>query len=180
MKLLRILPLLVFGLLAIFFWFGLSLDPQKLPTPKIGQTLPVFDLPMLLGDNTTHFTPEILNGERNLLIVWASWCDACREEQEFLMSLSQQTGLKLFGLNYKDDPNAARIWLADWGNPFYAIGLDQQGKLGLDLGVYGTPETYLIDQNGKILHRYAGLLTAEIWQQEFKKFFSTTDLARVH
>lgn len=166
MKFLRLIPIGLFCLLVTFFWYGLALDPQKLATPKIGQSLPTFDLPMLL-ESSDHFTPDLLNEHMNVLVIWASWCEACREEQEFLMTLTQQTGIKVFGINYKDDPNKARQWLADWGNPYQAIGIDRQGKLALDLGVYGTPETYLVDQHGKILHRYAGLLTAEVWKKEF-------------
>ena len=100
-------------------------------------------------------------------MVWASWCDACREEQAFLLTLAQQKGIKLYGINYKDDPAKAQQWLVDWGNPYQAIGLDSKGKMALDLGVYGTPETYLLDRQGKILHRYAGSLTAEVWRREF-------------
>lgn len=168
MKLLRFLPVLLFGLLATFFWYGLALEPQKLPTPKIGQTLPSFDLPMLLGKNSLRFTPELLRGHLSILVVWASWCDACREEQAFLLSLAQQQGILIYGVNYKDEPAKAAQWLVDWGNPYQAIGIDRQGKLALDLGVYGTPETYLIDRQGRILHRYAGLLTADVWQKEFQ------------
>jgi cytochrome c biogenesis protein CcmG/thiol:disulfide interchange protein DsbE len=172
MKVLRLLPFLLLIVLITFFWLGLASDPQKLPSSKLGQTIPNFDLPMLVGKQTQHFTPELLSGHMTVLVVWASWCEACREEQEFLLQLAQQKNFKLLGLNYKDDPRVARVWLADWGNPFQAIGIDRYGKLGLDLGVYGTPETYLIDPSGKILHRYAGLLTPEVWRKEFMGWLS--------
>ena len=168
MKIVRFLPVVIFSLLALFFWYGLSLEPQKLPTPKIGQALPNFDLPMLLGKDSLRFTPELFRDHLSILVVWASWCDACREEQEFLLSLAQQKEIPLYGVNYKDNPAKAQQWLVDWGNPYQAIGIDKQGKLALDLGVYGTPETYLIDRQGRILHRYAGSLTAEVWQKEFE------------
>ncbi|MBP6919015.1 MAG: DsbE family thiol:disulfide interchange protein [Legionellaceae bacterium] len=167
MKIIRLLPVAIFCVLATFFWYGLALDPQKLPTPKIGQALPNFDLPMLLGGSSQRFTPDLLRNHRSVLVVWASWCDACREEQAFLLILAQQKGIRLYGLNYKDDPAKAQQWLVDWGNPYQAIGVDRKGKLALDLGVYGAPETYLLDRQGKILHRYAGSLTAEVWQREF-------------
>lgn len=167
MKSMRFLPLVLFAVLASFFWYGLALNPQTLPNPKVGQYLPKFDLPMLLGNSSQRFTPEVLQGAVSVLVVWASWCEACREEQAFLLDLAQQKRIKLYGMNYKDDPSQAQQWLANWGNPFQAIGIDKLGQIGLELGVYGTPETYLIDAKGKILHRYAGLLTAEVWRREF-------------
>lgn len=167
MRILRLLPILLFGLLAFFFGHGLSLDPQSLPTPKIGQMLPRFDLPSLLADQSQRFTPELLQGRMAILVVWASWCETCRDEQAFLMTLAQQQEIALYGLNYKDDPLQAKQWLAAWGNPYQAIGVDRKGTLALDLGVYGTPETYLIDQQGQIQYRYAGELTADVWKKDF-------------
>ncbi len=169
MKIVKFLPVILFCLLATFFGFGLSLDPQKLPNPKTGQMLPNFDLPMLLGKNSLRFTPELFHDHLSILVVWASWCEACRDEQAFLLSLAQQQGIALYGVSYKDDPRKAQQWLVDWGNPYQAIGIDRKGQFALDLGVYGTPETYLIDRQGRILHRYAGSLTAEIWQKEFQE-----------
>lgn len=169
MKLIRFLPVVLFAVLATFFWYGLALNPQAIPSAKLGQNLPEFDLPMLLGDSAQRFTPKVLRGAINVMVVWASWCDVCREEQAFLMELAQRPGIKLYGINYKDDPKRAQQWLVNWGNPFQAIGVDKMGKLGLELGVYGTPETYLIDAKGRILHRYAGLLTEKVWRREFGK-----------
>lgn len=167
MKNLRWLPLSVFGLLAFFLGFGLSLDPQKLPTSQLGQNLPSFDLPRLADSPNARFTPDLFQGHMSVLVVWASWCEACRDEQAFLMKLAQKKSISLYGLNYKDNPEQAKQWLAEWGNPYQVVGSDRQGKLALDLGVYGTPETYLIDQQGKIRHRYVGLLNEAIWQKEF-------------
>lgn len=172
MKILRLLPLGLFALLLFFLGYGLALDPHKLPTPKIGKNVPAFDLPVLVGTRTQRFTPAIFQGHMSVLVVWASWCDSCRDEHAFLMTLAQQKGLNIYGLNYKDDPKDAKQWLTEWGNPFQAIALDRQGKLALDLGVYGTPETYLIDKKGKIQHRYAGLLTPEIWRKEFLPYMA--------
>ena len=170
MKLLRLVPCTILAILLFFLGYGLKLDPHKLSTPKIGKNLPRFDLPMLLGAKTQRFTPKVLLGHKSILVVWASWCESCREEQAFLMSLAHKQDLKLYGSNYKDDPNDAKQWLVDWGNPFQEIGMDRKGKLAFDLGVYGTPETYLIDEQGKIQHRYAGVLTPKIWQREFSPF----------
>ncbi|PJD90716.1 MAG: DsbE family thiol:disulfide interchange protein [Legionella sp.] len=165
-KIWRLMPLLMFGLLVAFFWRGLSLDPQRVPAAKMGQSLPVFDLPSLLDPQTQRFTPQLMQGHQSLLIVWASWCEACQEEQLFLEELSQQ-GVRLYGLNYKDDPLAARQWLKDWGNPYQAIGMDRRGKLAMDLGVYGAPEAYLVDDHGVIQYRHAGALTPDVWQRDF-------------
>ncbi|MCR9191647.1 MAG: DsbE family thiol:disulfide interchange protein [Gammaproteobacteria bacterium] len=163
----RCVPLILFGCLAVFLWRGLSLDPQRLPASQIGQKIPDFDLPSLLGSETQRFTPAMMRDHPAILIVWASWCTACQEEQLFLSDLAQQ-GIPLFGLNYKDDPSDAKHWLAEWGNPYQAIGIDRQGKLAMDLGVYGAPEAYLLDAHGVIKHRYVGSLTAAVWQREFE------------
>lgn len=172
MKLIRILPVLIFFGLAGFFWRGLDLDPHQLPTPKIGKALPRFDLPLLVGLKTQHFHSDLFRNHYTVLVVWASWCETCRDEQEFLLTLARQAQISLYGLNYKDDPAQARRWLADWGNPFQVIGLDKDGTFALELGVYGTPETYLIDKQGLIMHRYAGALTAEVWRKEFLPLLS--------
>lgn len=162
----RIFPLVMFGVLFSFLWKGLSLDPHQLPATTIGKPLPSFDLPSLLGPDRTRFTSNMLEGQVSLLIVWASWCFACQTEQVFLFDLAQQ-GIVLYGLNYKDDPESAKHWLVEWGNPYKAIGADMEGKLAIDLGVYGAPETYLIDQRGVIQYRYPGILNAAVWQREF-------------
>ncbi len=161
----RLLPLLIFALLAAFFWRGLSLDPQHIPSAKMGQKLPAFDVPSLL-DTNKRFTAQMMQGHLSVLIVWASWCEACQEEQLFLEDLAQQ-GVRLYGLNYKDNSVAAEQWLHDWGNPYQAIGVDRKGKVALDLGVYGAPEAYLVDEHGVIQYRYAGALTSEVWQRDF-------------
>lgn len=167
MSVLRWLPGLCFALLFFFLGYGLALDPHVLTTPKIGKSVPVFDLPALFGSQEHRFTSNIFLGHKSLLVVWASWCESCRDEQAFLMNIAQQKNIYLYGLNYKDDPNTAKQWLSEWGNPFRVIGLDRQGQLALDLGVYGTPETYLIDEKGNIQHRFAGRLTPESWRREF-------------
>ncbi|MDI9818588.1 MULTISPECIES: DsbE family thiol:disulfide interchange protein [unclassified Legionella] len=160
----RLLPLLVFGALAIFLWRGLSLEPQNLPSAQLGKSLPDFQLATL--DKETLFTPQILEGQVSLLNVWASWCPACMEEQVFLMRLSRQ-GVPVYGLNYKDEPQNARHWLDEWGNPYRAIGEDKEGKVAIDMGVYGAPETFLIDKKGIIRYRHAGILDERVWDSEF-------------
>ena len=161
----RIIPFVVFTLLVTFFWRGLSLDPQNLPSAQLGKPLPPFRLP-ILGDDQLALTPIALHGQVVLLNVWASWCAACIDEQVFLLQLAHE-GVVIYGLNYKDNPQDAKQWLAEWGNPYKMVGADVDGKVAIDLGVYGAPETFLVDKAGIIHYRHAGILNAMVWQQEF-------------
>lgn len=161
----RMIPLVLFSMLVAFFWRGLSLDPQRLPSVKLGQSLPIFEL-STLGESTKQFTLNSMRGQVVLLNVWASWCGACAEEQVFLMELARQ-GIPIYGLNYKDSNNDAMHWLAEWGNPYKLVGSDSRGQVAIDLGVYGAPETFLVDKAGVIQYRHAGVLTADVWQREF-------------
>lgn len=166
----RFLPGLVFVLLGLILWRGLFLHPQQLPSMKVGQTIPAFKLPELekgeFNSSQLYSTAKSINGYA-LLNVWASWCDACAQEQAFMMTLAKQ-GIPIFGLNYKDEVEHAKIWLNTWGNPYRAVGVDGDGEVAIELGVYGTPETFLIGPTGKILYRHPGLLTAEIWKMYFE------------
>lgn len=161
----RVIPLLLFAILVVFLWRGLSLDPQNLPSVRLGQPLPIFKL-SVLGDENAQFSPNVMRGHVVLLNVWASWCNACTEEQAFLLELAGQ-GVPIYGLNYKDTVKNATNWLAEWGNPYKLIGKDESGRVGIDLGVYGAPETFLIDASGVIRYRHAGALNPLVWQQEF-------------
>ncbi len=162
----RWLPIILFGLLVFFLWRGLSGDPHTLPSVRLGQPIPDFTLRPLGDLHPTGFGSKALHGEYTLLNIWASWCEACTEEQAFLMQLSKQ-GMPIYGLNYQDQSEAARLWLRTWGNPFRAVGEDPAGRVAMDLGVYGTPETFLIDPHGIIQFRYAGVLNQTVWQKEF-------------
>lgn len=169
----RAIPFILFALLVVFFWRGLSLNPQNLPSVKLGQVLPYFELPMVGASTSTRdigkgnkFTPNAMRGNVALLNVWASWCEACTQEQVFLLQLARQ-GVPIYGLNYKDNPDDASHWLSEWGNPYKIIGSDLRGQVAIDLGVYGAPETFLVDKAGVIQYRHAGILTAEVWRQEF-------------
>ena len=164
-RLWRLLPFLIFSALVFFFWRGLSLDPRKLPSVQLGQSLPDFRLPSL-ADVNQSFTPASLRGQVSLLNVWASWCAACVDEQDFLMKLAAQ-GVPLYGLNYKDRPEEAKAWLREWGNPYRRIGSDTAGKVAIDLGVYGAPETFLVDAQGVIRFRHVGVLDEASWKRDF-------------
>ncbi|MCH9689633.1 MAG: DsbE family thiol:disulfide interchange protein [Gammaproteobacteria bacterium] len=158
-----LLPMCVFGLLAAFFWRGLSLNPAELPSARLDQKLPAFEVPVL-GDKSRFFSADNIKGHPAILHVFASWCDVCTEEQVFLLTLADK-GVPLYGLNYKDDPFDAMGWLQTWGNPYRLIGQDREGHAGMELGVYGTPETFLIDSNGFIRYRYVGIINAHIWDE---------------
>ena len=161
----RLIPFMLFALLVGFFWRGLSLDPQNLPSAQLGKALPPFQLP-ILADKGVSFNSSTLKGQITLLNVWASWCTSCAQEQVFLLQLARE-GVAIYGLNYKDSPQEATQWLGEWGNPYKTIAADQDGKVAIKLGVYGTPETFLIDKAGVIRYRHAGILTAAIWAHDF-------------
>lgn len=157
----KIIPIISFIVLCIFFWRGLSLDPHHLPSVQIGRALPNFSLPSLenpqISFSSTQLPHKVL-----LLNVWASWCEACIEEQAFMMQLAA-SGVPIYGLNYKDKTENAKVWLKQWGNPYLSIFQDKKGRTAIDLGVYGAPETFIIDKKGIIRYRQVGVIKEEIW-----------------
>jgi len=156
------LPLGMFAVLSLLLFRGLSLDPQALPSALIDRPLPGFSLPAL--DDGRTLDASVLGGEPALLNVWATWCVSCRVEHPYLQQLADQ-GVPIYGLNYKDDPALARQWLSQLGDPYRLTIVDQQGRLGLDLGVYGAPETYLVDAAGVVRHRHVGVIDERIWRE---------------
>lgn len=154
------LPLGLFALLAMLLFRGLSLDPQALPSALIDKAVPVFSLPSLEGDEI--LSREDLLGRPLLLNVWATWCISCRVEHPYLQRLAD-AGVMIVGLNYKDDSGAARTWLANLGDPYTLNIVDAAGTLGLDLGVYGAPETYFVDATGVVRYRHVGVIDERIW-----------------
>ena len=161
----RVVPLVIFFTVAFFLWRGLNLDPHTLTSPIVGKRLPDFSLPALMPQQPP-FSSISWRGKMVLLNVWASWCPACSEEQVFLMQLARE-GVLIYGLNYKDNPQRARTWLGEWGNPYLNIGVDPSGSSAMALGVSGTPETFLIDSQGVLLYRHAGPMNSFVWQTEF-------------
>lgn len=157
------LPLITFLILIAFLWRGLYLDPRKLPSALINKPAPAFALPTLINPKII-FTKNDLLGHWSLLHVWATWCLTCQEEQPFLMDLARDRSIPIYAIDYKDDANTAKQWLHDHGNPYQLIGFDVHGDTGINWGVYGTPETFLIDKNGEIRYKVTGALTPEIWQ----------------
>ncbi len=159
-----LIPLVVFISVAGFFALGLRLDSTLVPSPLVGKSAPSFKLPLLHLESAS-FSPEQLKGGPWLLNVWASWCVACRDEHEILVDLANQ-GVVVIGLNYKDEAGQARQWLRNLGNPYLVTAVDQEGSVAIDWGVYGVPETFLIDQTGVIRYKHIGPLSAEIVTEE--------------
>jgi cytochrome c biogenesis protein CcmG/thiol:disulfide interchange protein DsbE len=155
-----ILPLLLFLVLAGYFALALrpGRNPQELPSALIDKEAPAFQLPGLNGNGIAR---DALKGQPVLINFFASWCLPCREEHPILMRLSEQEHVPLYGIDYKDKPEAARSLLQEFGDPYRAIGVDRDGSVGLDFGVYGVPETYVLDSSGHIRKRFVGPLTAE-------------------
>ena len=163
------LPLAIFAVLAGLFWYALqSGDPSLLPSPLIGKKVPDFTLPALegLGSEDKQVpgfaSADLAQGEPTLVNVFASWCVECQVEHPLLLALSQQPGIRLYGIDYKDDPVAARRFLGRYGNPYARVGADRSGRVAIDLGVYGVPETYVITGDGKIAYRHVGPLTEQV------------------
>jgi cytochrome c biogenesis protein CcmG, thiol:disulfide interchange protein DsbE len=163
-----LIPLAAFLLLAIFLALGLRHDPSKVPSPLIDKPAPLFRLPRLdpppAGPAT--FSPTDLRGQVWVLNVWASWCVACRIEHPVLLDFARGGLAPLVGLDYKDQPTAARAWLAQHGNPYALTALDADGRVGIDYGVYGVPETYVIDKAGVIRYKQIGPVTPEVLRDE--------------
>lgn len=165
-KALRFWPLAILIILLAVFFLGLQKDPRKLPSNLIGKPMPAFNLPDL-HDANRSITPNQYQGKVWLLNVWASWCVACRQEHDMLLALSKNQSASLIGLNYKDNNVAAQQWLVDMGgNPYQYSAVDQTGITGIDLGIYGVPETFIIDKNGNIAYRYTGALNPEDYQNK--------------
>lgn len=151
------LPLTIFAALVIFLAIGLTLNPKEVPSPLIGKPAVHFELEQL--ENRQTFSPKELHGQIWLFNVWASWCASCKEEHEVLLELTKTTGLPIVGLNYKDTPLEALDWLKRYNNPYKVVVQDPSGKAGIDWGVYGVPETFVIDAEGVIRHKFTGPVT---------------------
>ncbi len=155
-----LVPLGIFAALVVLLWAGLYLNPREVPSPLIGKPAPEFMLPQL-HDSTQQIGSRDLLGKVTLLNVWASWCAACREEHPLLVALARTGQVNIYGLNYKDARQDALRWLNELGNPYLVSAFDEQGNVGIDYGVYGVPETYVIDRAGIIRYKVIGPLTEQ-------------------
>lgn len=156
-----LLPLLIFLTVVGFLAVGLNLDPREVPSPLVGKPAPVFSLPRLDNPEKTISTKDML-GKVWLFNVWASWCGACRDEHPVLVNLSKSGSVPIYGMNYKDTRPEAQQWLEEGGNPYIASAVDADGRVGIDYGVYGVPETYVIDKAGVIAYKQIGPVTEEV------------------
>lgn len=162
-RILLFIPLLVFMAIGLLFWIGLGKDNQSdLPSPLIGKAFPAFNATGLQDDQTLDETA--IKGTPVLVNVWATWCPTCKAEHGFLNELAQK-GIHIIGINYKDDSVKAREWLVRYGDPYMFNIADVSGQLGLNLGVYGAPETFLVDSQGIIRAKHIGDLNETVWQK---------------
>ncbi|TLX59346.1 DsbE family thiol:disulfide interchange protein [Stutzerimonas nosocomialis] len=163
-RVLMLLPLAIFLGIAVFLYRGLFLDPSELPSALIGKPVPQFSLPSV-EDEQRLISEADLKGKPALVNVWATWCVACKVEHPVLNALAAQ-GVNIHGVNYKDDNAAAQKWLREFHDPYQLNIRDEQGSLGLDLGVYGAPETFLIDKHGVIRHKFVGVIDERVWREK--------------
>lgn len=154
------IPLGIFVGLSILLAVGLKLDPREVPSPFIGKSAPVFELPRLYTEGQ-QIAPADMKGKVWLLNVFASWCVSCREEHGVITRLIKNSGIDVVGLNYKDEESDAKRWLKQFGNPYYVIAVDAEGRTGIDWGVYGVPETFVIDKQGIIRLKHIGPVSDE-------------------
>ena len=167
MRLRFAIPLAVFFLLVGFFAVGLFRDPREVPSPFIGRAAPAFKLEQLHQPQLA-FTPEEMRGKVWLLNVWASWCVACQVEHPVLVQMSRQKVIPIVGLNYKDKREDGVQWLARHGDPYVLSAYDVEGKVGIDYGVYGVPETFVIDKQGVIRYKQIGPITPEVLEKKLR------------
>jgi len=162
------LPLCGLLLLVVVLWLGFSLnDPHVLPSALLDRPFPEFELPSL-RDEDKRLTVSDLKGRILLVNVWATWCPTCKAEHAELLRLKQRFGLEIVGIVYKDEPEYAKRWLKAYGDPYAFNIVDRDGRLGIDLGVYGAPESFLLNAEGKILYKRVGDVNARIWRDEIR------------
>ncbi len=160
------IPLIVFAVLCVVFGVALKRAPEKefVASALIGKPAPEFKLPSLMQPGTT-VDSSAYKGRWVLVNVWGTWCYECRNENPMLLNIKKQNKVFIVGLNYKDDDDAARKWLAQYGNPFDVIGTDPQGRAAIDYGVYGAPESFLVNPQGIIVHKVVGVISPDTWQK---------------
>ncbi|MEY2701244.1 MAG: hypothetical protein RIQ52_1999 [Pseudomonadota bacterium] len=155
------IPLGIFFVMCLFLAIGLKLDPRNVPSPLIGKPVPAFSLPLVQTPERL-VSQEDFRGEVTLFNVWSSWCVACRQEHALLVALAGRKLVSIVGLNYKDERDAAMDWLARLGNPYRYSVFDAEGKTGIELGVYGVPETFVVDRKGVIRYKQIGPITESV------------------
>ncbi len=162
-----LIPGFLFAILVVFFWAGLSLDPGEVPSPLIGKPAPRFQLESL-ADPDVAIDNDTLAGTPALFNVWATWCVGCRHEHDMLLAIRDEGVVPIYGLNYKDERPKALAWLRQLGDPYVATAFDPTGSVSIDWGVYGAPETFLVDADGIVRYKHIGPLTEDVWENELK------------
>ena len=164
-----ILPFVLFVILAAFLYVGLGLDPREVPSPLVGKPAPAFTLPQV-DDPAKKFSSNDMKGQVWLLNVWASWCTACKDEHPVLMGLSRENIVPIFGMDYKDKREDGMAVLRASGNPYALVLSDAEGRVGIEYGVYGVPETYVIDKQGIIKYKQIGAVTPKALREKILPF----------
>lgn len=157
-------PILIFGGLVIYMAVGLTLDPQKLPSTLIDKPVPEFDLPPIEGYQGGLSSDDLL-GQVSLINIWGSWCVSCIYEHPILMEIKRNDLVPVYGLDWKDPPGAGTEWLRKNGDPYTLIGNDADGRIAIEFGVTGAPETFVVDKEGRIRYKYIGPITVEAWEE---------------
>jgi cytochrome c biogenesis protein CcmG/thiol:disulfide interchange protein DsbE len=170
----KILPLLVFLVVGVFLFLSLNSDPNKLPSPLVGKKFPIIEGTDFYSNETVKLN-DLMDNNLALVNVWASWCVTCRKEHQVIMNIAKNNNLKLIGINYKDTKIDGEEYLKVMGNPFDEIVFDPNGEIGMELGVYATPETFLISREGLIIHKHIGEITKEIWNENFLPLINVTE-----
>ena len=170
----KILPLIVFLVVGVFLFLSLNSDPNKLPSPLVGKKFPIMEGADFYSNETVKLN-DLMDNNLALVNVWASWCVTCRKEHQVIMNIAENTNLKLIGINYKDTKSDGEEYLKVMGNPFDEIVFDPNGEIGMELGVYATPETFLISREGLVIHKHVGEITKEIWNENFLPLINVTE-----
>ena len=162
----KIIPLIIFFIIGIFLFLSLNSNPNKLPSPLVGKIVPEINgKDFFTNENVKLY--DLIEKQTILVNVWASWCVTCRKEHQVIMNIANNESLKLIGINYKDQKNDGQKYLEIMGNPFDEVIFDPDGKIGMEFGVYATPETFLINKEGLILYKHIGEITPEVWSENF-------------
>jgi cytochrome c biogenesis protein CcmG, thiol:disulfide interchange protein DsbE len=163
-----LLPLGLFALLAVVLAIGIKHSPDKgtIVSPLLGKPAPQFSLPVLTDSSRTFHSAD-LKGRWYVFNVWGTWCGGCREEHSVLLQISRMALVPVIGLDWRDEDDQAKQWLASLGNPYEVVAVDREGRIAIDWGVYGAPETFLVDPQGIVVYKYIGPLTLDAWQTEF-------------
>jgi len=160
------IPVLLFTMIGVLFYRGLDLNPTYIPSPLIGKSAPEYSLPSLTNASAATGTDDFL-GQVSLVNVWATWCVGCRQEHGFLVELSKADIVPIYGVNWRDNRASALDWLNTLGNPYVSSAFDEDGSVAIDWGVYGAPETFLVDRDGTVLYKHIAPLNYDVWEREF-------------